>query len=233
MTPRRRDRPASEAPNDSRRIEPVIEHRRHPLSRTLVLASGVVTFADEPHLPDAADAQFLLSIEDCFCAYGADDCAIYPFTCAFTHGGRLPTCRQVLDAVAPRWFSSEHIGDLDVSSIPYPGYQPGTKNDEIHTDPSEQAMFSKEGDNAYTERLHAELRRRVVDGHLYYVLLHDSPLVYDETVLDYVAREEAKRPREDGAAFSDYVVLFALGVSRESGNIIGILTHQVCHNYCD
>lgn len=196
-------------------IEPTIAPRRHPLSKHFSVDGNTVTFAGDQHSGNEADTAFLNSIGECFCAYGACDCRIYPFTCSIGPYEHLPTARHILEALGATSFKSEHIADLDRSSIPHPGYHPGTANDEIHTDPHEQSIFSNERTGHYTEQLHAALRQRVVDGHLYYVLLHDV------------------RERHGDHWFSEWVVLFAVGISKTSGNLIGILTHQACHNYCD
>ena len=55
----------------------------------------------------------------------------------------------------------------------------------------------------------------VLEGQLYYVLAHDKPERYGED------------------EFSNFVLLFAVGVSPATGNLVGAVTHQVCHNLCD
>ena len=201
---------------DATTIEPIIAPHRHPLSKHFVFNGKIVTFAEDQQPVNQADSAFLNSIEKCFCYYGACDCRIYSFTCSIGPHKHLPTARQVLDALGAASFKSEHIANLDTVSIPHPGYHPDTDNDEIHTDAEGQSIFSTEEEEGdHTEQLHAALKEQVVDGHLYYVLLHDAPEQHGEFW------------------FSEWVVLFAVGISKASGNLIGILTHQACHNYCD
>jgi hypothetical protein len=33
--------------------------------------------------------------------------------------------------------------------------------------------------------------------------------------------------------FSRYVILFAVGLSPNGERVLGVVTHQVCHNLCD
>lgn len=196
-------------------ISPPIDLERNPLTDHLVLVEGVVTLKGQESLVAAsADRNFLNTFDDCFCAYGACDCPIYPFTCSY-EGLIPPTARQVLNSLRPRWFSSEHIESLDHSELPYAGYRPMTENDEIHTDSEGQAIFSKEVESSYTQKLHRELLAYVVNSRLFYVLLHD-------------------RPESQGEfEFSTWVTLFAVGISPSSNNLVGVVTHQSCHNFCD
>jgi hypothetical protein len=50
---------------------------------------------------------------------------------------------------------------------------------------------------------------------MWYVLMHITPEEYG------------------GSFFSSYVVLFAVGHSLTGNRLIGVVTHQVCHNLCD
>lgn len=196
-------------------IKPDLNPDGHPIVPKLVMVDAIVTLeGQEGHL-SSMDVEFLNHIEECYCAYGACDCRIYPFSCTINPKKEPPTGSDILSALGATKFKSQHIANLGTPTIPYPGYHPGTDNDEIHTDPAEQAIFSKEDDGDYTEELHKSLRERVVDNRLYYVLLHEDPKQYGE---DW---------------FSEWVVLFGVGVSKESGNLLGVLTHQLCHNYCD
>ena len=191
-------------------IQPKMAPDRNPLEAPLVLADGIAVLSGQV---GAEDREFLsgLGPKGVEIAFGAVDCLIYPFTCRF-EGREGPTAARVLEAVGARWFQSQHIADLNQLDLPYTGYKPGTKNDEIHTDPDGQQIFSKDaGEDAATFELHLKLRSHVVDERLFYVLLHDKP--------------------EDG--FSLWVTLFAIGVSPASGNLVGIVTHQMCHNFCD
>jgi hypothetical protein len=63
--------------------------------------------------------------------------------------------------------------------------------------------------------IHGVLKRFVHDGQLWYVLLHTAP------------------ERVEKAWFSRYVILFAVGKSPNGNRLVGVVTHQVCHNLCD
>jgi hypothetical protein len=106
-----------------------------------------------------------------------------------------------------REFESEHIATLGVTKIPWPGYHPHTVNDEIHTDFARQHVFDSEETDDFSGT-HGELRR-YVEGGLWYVLLHA------------------------GCRPSNYVVLFVVGGSPHGERLLGVVTHQVCHNLCD
>jgi hypothetical protein len=139
----------------------------------------------------------------------------------------LPTASTVLRLLRASCFCSEHIPNLEIAKLEFPGYHPTTKNDEVHTDPEEQHIFavdSKIGRNHGSEHMkrhdasrnaHTALADLVLSRHLYYVLVH------------------TRRHDFDGFLGCNYVLLFAVGVSPRSGSLIGVVTHQVCHNLCD
>jgi hypothetical protein len=200
----------------------------YPLGERIVLRDSIAFFESQPSVDSDVnqDTEFLARLPTTFCYYGARDCQIYPFICVPKSPHRdLPNAFAVLQDLRAENFSSEHIKNLDTISIPYPGYNPGTENDEIHTETSEQAIFQKsdgndEDGNAIPphESLiwHSELQRYVLSTHIYYVLLHTKPYI-----------------SAGGSSFSDVVILFAVGVSPGTGNLVGAVTHQACHNYCD
>ncbi len=204
-----------------------MESDAYPLNEKIVLRSGVAVF--ESHLPSiptsSPDCGFLSNIVFGNCFYGASDFPIYPFICAQKRPlTNLPNAAEVLAALHIANFQSEHITSLDSTQIAYPGYHPNTKNDEIHTDPDKQNMFCRtedqdaddEGDSdSVSQNSHAALCSYVLNNHLFYILIHDKPKPYDEFM------------------FSDLVLLFALGVSPATGNLVGAVTCQVCHNLCD
>jgi len=169
------------------------------------------------------DLRFLsqLKLENCY--YGAATCPVHLFMCEIS-AERVPlTGADILAAVKPREFRSEHIEDLNATAIPYPGYNPGTDNDEVHNDFKSQYIFAHgdDEDDDMEEEMdeftgtHGELKRFVDGGQLWYVLLHTTP----EKVEEF--------------QFSRYAILLAVGRSPNGRRLIGVITHQVCHNLCD
>lgn len=154
------------------------------------------------------------------CAYGAGTFRLEPFTVPFEHGA-TPTAREVLEALHVRDFGSEHLRSLDTARLPWPGYHAGTRNDEIHTDPINQSLFVRaDHEQVYAGDVLDEKGKRsraahqalatLVEGPLYYVLLHEG----------------------DGQE-CPLVVLLAVGKSRGARRLVGVITQQVCHNLCD
>jgi hypothetical protein len=192
-----------------------LEPHQWPLKEPLVLLNGVASFASEPNLADSEEAAFLrgLSLDRCF--YGACDCTVYPFLCSLPTRRKSPTGREVLDAVKPNDFRSEHIATLDTTVIPAPGYQPGTENDEIHNDFRQQYVFTHEPDVEELAGTHGALKRYVAENRLWYILLHTT------------------RYREGEFTVSDFVVLFVVGKAPNGNRCIGVVTSQACHNLCD
>jgi hypothetical protein len=202
----------------------------YPLNETIIVRSDVALFASQLSsiVPSLTDCAFLLTIPFDLNWGGACDCSMHPFVCVpkqpFTV---LPTAAEVLSELRITNFQSEHISNLNTAQIPFPGYHPNTKNDEIHTDPTQQYMFAVgELSDEHSEEppsdiekqskgSHEALRAYVLEGHLYYVLAHDKPERYGED------------------EFSNFVLLFGVGVSPATGNLIGAVTHQACHNLCD
>lgn len=202
----------------------------YPLDKKIVLREGIAGFDSQiQSIPtSSADCVFLSSISWVNCAYGACACQIYPFICTPEQPFKyVPTAAEVLSELHATNFQSEHISNFDTTQIPYLGYQPYTKNDEIHTDPDKQYIFTHEvpdedeGDGEDVDEFetsrdsHKVLRGYVLNQHLYYVLIHDKPQEYD------------------GYMYSNFVLLFALGVSSATGNLVGVVSNQVCHNLCD
>ncbi|RYZ89255.1 MAG: hypothetical protein EOP06_09600 [Proteobacteria bacterium] len=206
-----------------------IEPDAYPLNEQIILRSGVAVFESQTSTIPASsrDCGFLTSIVFGNCFLGASDFPIYPFVCAPNRSlTGLATAAVVLSELRITNFQTEHINDFDSTQIPYPGYHPGTENDEIHTDRGKQYMFAPEmsdhldtdftGKNADLSRVsHSALRSYVLSHHLFYILIHDKPKPYEDFM------------------FSQLVLLFALGVSPATGNLVGAVSSQVCHNLCD
>src|SRR5262249_44465270 len=108
------------------------------------------------------------------------------------------------------------------------GYNPGdghgTDNDEIHNDFAGQYIFQKETEGSEEDVVdefsgtHGLLKQYVVDRKLWYVLLHTKPRRYEEY---------------PDIQVSHYAILFAVGQSPNGDRLVGVVTHQVCHNLCD
>ena len=200
----------------------------YPLGERIVLRDSIAFFESQPSVEADIhhDAEFFAKLPSTVCYYGARTCQIHPFICVPESPYRaLPYASAVLRDLRAESFRSEHIKNFDTISIPYPGYNPGTENDEIHTETIEQAIFQKSDDKDYEGNAtpphksliwHSELQSYVLNSHIYYVLLHTKPYI-----------------SEAGNSFSDIVILFAIGISPHTGNLVGATTHQVCHNYCD
>jgi hypothetical protein len=201
----------------------------YPLGERIVLRDSIALFESQPSVDFdiTQDTEFLAKLPKAVCYYGPRNSKIHPFICVPKSPYRaLPYASAVLrDLRAEKNFKSEHIKNLDIISITYPGYNPGTENDEIHTETSEQSIFQRADDkdeDGNANRLHksliwhSKLQSYVLNSHIYYVLLHTK-----------------RHISEDGYSFSIIVILFAIGVSPLTGNLVGAVTHQVCHNYCD
>ncbi len=201
-----------------------------PFSEPIGTRGSVVTFEsafrDERSWDTGLkqDLRFLRELELDECYYGAARCPVHPFLSELEPGLRSPTAANVLASLKPRNFRSNYIPTLDAASLPFPGYHPslgtGDHNDQIHNDFREQYIFAKEdedGEEAIDEFAgnHGLLKRWVVDGRLWYVALHTTPQPHDEFL------------------FSSYVILFAVGQSRSVNRLLGVVTHQICHNLCD
>jgi hypothetical protein len=191
-----------------------------PLREQIGLRGRIATF--ESQFGDGfdknaeADIEFLSSLSLGKCAYGASDCQIYPFIYApTTPHHSLPQCSTILTHLGVKAFKGQSSLNLDSENIHLEERYRGTQSDEIHTDPEDQFIFSTVGENLDSMATHNKLRERVLNKHLYYVLLHTMPRQFDKYW------------------FSDWVILFALGVSTQTGSLIGVVTHQACHNLCD
>ncbi|MBN9523727.1 hypothetical protein J0H58_35310, partial [bacterium] len=205
-----------------------------PLRAAVGLRGRVATFEGLPRVWDAglaADLAVLGALpEETYC-YGADKCQVHPFLADFDPTGRPDTAADVLRALGARDFASRYIDNLDVTRIDYPGYHPreegGRPNDEIHNTfaaqyvfQHEQYVFQRDQDEtgeplSEDAGTHGVLKRAVVGGQLWYVLLHPRPHPYG------------------GYLLSRYVMLFAVGRSLVGDRLIGVVTSQMCRNLCD
>jgi hypothetical protein len=229
---------------DNHGSEREIEAGELPFAEPIGTRGAVVTFGSDFHAPsiDAGlfeDLALLARLPLGDCAYGAATCPLHPFVCELEGSGPV-TAATVLRALRADRFSSKYVRDLDRTHLPYPGYHPGSgqgvDNDEIHDDFCQQHLFCR-GDEEDGEAdagevgpdagAHGALKRSVVGGQLWYVLLHTTPKKAE--VPAGLSPELASRL----GAFSRYVVLFAVGRSLRGPRLIGAVTHQVCHNLCD
>jgi uncharacterized protein (TIGR02996 family) len=185
----------------------------HPFTEPIGLRGQVAVFESQYRTTDAWDAGlledigFLVNAGWVDCAYGAADGPMFGFVCELSFDHAPLTAREVLTTIKAANFRSEHIPNLDVTAIGYPGYHPHTMNDEIHTDFAEQYMFSREaGDIEDTST--RGLKSYVSDGRLWYVLLHIG-----------------EKPTD--------VVLLAVGKSPNGKRLVGAITSQMCHSLCE
>jgi uncharacterized protein (TIGR02996 family) len=160
------------------------------------------------------------------CYYGAASCPVHPFICEVETTRRLMTGADVLGALKAREFRSQYIRALDVTTIPFPGYHPGTDNDEIHSDPAGQHLFPA-GDDVWGESADADAAVDEDDG-------HDALRGYaDGGQLWYVLLHSRTPDVTEGMDRHGWVILFAVGKSPHGQRLIGAVSHQLCHNLCD
>ena len=200
-----------------------------PLSRSLFTDGDLVTNEPkiiQPRESTSEDVVFLRSFQLTECCEGAASCPMHPFVCSFIGNDHSPTARMVLDSLGASDFQSEHIASLDAKKLPFQGYHPGTFNDEIHNDFSEQIMFCKRYEDAFfadnrtgpigpEDLEHGKLMHYVRNNTIWYVLLHSW------------IRTELGMPKQP------WVVMFAVGLSPKYPTLVGCVTHQLCHNFCD
>ncbi len=187
----------------------------HPFTQTIGLRGCVVVFASQYCRGDdwneglLADLSLLAAMEWGSCAYGAASPNMYGFLCDVRIKRDPMRASEVLKAIKAADFQSEHILELNRTSIPFPGYQPYTVNDEIHTDFASQYLFEHDSEEAEDAGTHGALKRYVTGGRLWYVLLHT------------------------GGRPCSMVTLLAVGRSPHGNRLVGAITSQVCHNLCD
>lgn len=186
----------------------------HPFTEPIGLRGPVAVFQSQYSTAEAWDAGLLADVEFLVrarwedCAYGAADGPVFGFVCQLPFGHSPLTAREVLTTIKAASFRSEHIPNLDVIEIGYPGYHPDTANDEIHTDFANQYMFSHEAKDVEDTSTRS-LKSYVSDARLWYVLLHVG--------------------EKPGAM----VALLAVGRSPNGRRLVGAITSQMCHSLCE
>ena len=181
------------------------------------------------------------------CAYGACDCEIMKFICSPVDGPHriLPTGEVILKDLKAIMYKHDDNPNLAKTNLPYLGYKDDL-NDEVHTDSSKQHIFQTEEDELEEKEddatmeesssqgkrvsgvtAHRVLKEYVLNSHLYYVLLHTQRFT------EVIPEQEVGLPEEFTVTLCNMVLLFAVGVSPHSGNLIGVVTLQACHNLCD
>eukprot|EP00903_Cladosiphon_okamuranus_P013634 g12698.t1 len=140
----------------------------------------------------------------------------------------------IADLKATADFKSD-IADLsnDGSRGPLPYVKTGKSTmDEVHEDESKQAIFSTPEEleeeqmpgydfrefHARSIAVHAALKQYVLNQRVFFVLIHTGRWV-DEELHEF--------------PMSTDVLLMALGVSGATGNLVGVIAVQCCHNLCD
>lgn len=187
-----------------------------PFTEPIGTRGWLVTFAFQLRGAEAEDLglhrdiEALAGLELGQCYSGATDAPVLPFVCELRAGPGPLTGADVLAGLNARDFRSVHIPTLHATSISYPGYHPYSENDEIHTDFTKQYLFDNDSAGEF-DGAHGALKRYVEGGQLWYVLLHPT--------------------RHEG--LGGFVFLFAVGRSPHGRRLVGVVTHQVCHNLCD
>jgi hypothetical protein len=169
----------------------------------------------KPDIFLAQEIEFLSALNPGECYYGAGSFPIFPFICELPIVNESLRGVDILTALKPHNFRSEHIQNLEATTIPYSGYHPYTENDEIHNDFTGQNIFGREDHEDEFMGVHGELKRFVAKEQLWYTLFHTMP------------------EQNEDHPHSRYVLLFAVGRSPYSNRLVGVVTHQVCHNLCD
>lgn len=144
----------------------------------------------------------------------------------------------IADLKATANFKSD-IGDLnnDGSRGPLPYVKTGKCTmDEVHEDENGQCIFSTPEEleeeleeeqipgidcrefHAQSIAVHAALKQYVLNQRVFFVLIHTGRWV-DEELPEY--------------PMSTDVLVMALGVSGATGNLVGVIAIQNCHNLCD
>lgn len=212
--------------------EEVFPNESLPLKTPLLIYDRLISLdaellssnSNDKHL--LMDQEFLRSLELGECTYGAASCPVHPFVCNFTGQAGNPRAKDILDSLRVINFRSEHIKTLDAELVPWPGYHPGTENDEIHNDYAHQNLFGirYQDEGGWGDRVgpippdsgtHGKLLQYVSNNKLWYVLLHSWVPTSDDW----------PRQRE--------VLLFAVGPSEDGCRLVGVISHQLCHNLCD
>lgn len=195
-----------------------------PFHEQLGMRGSVVTFASafrgEVEIENGilGDLRFLTGLDLPEYWEGPAGCPIHPFICELRPHDSL-TAAKVLNAIKSREFRSDDIVDLDRTEIAAPGYHPTMNNDAIHNDSNGQNMFPQEdvdiGGALYSADAFRRLTDYVLDGKLWHVLLHSRK---------HIPKHWQKHT---------WVVLFMVGQSPHGERLVGYVSHQMCHNFCD
>lgn len=203
--------------------------------------------ASSPSSSAAADVAFLRGLDlEGLIAKGASDAPVRRLmvtpataTPGGSNEGRHPPYDEsyqptpatlIADLKATANFKSD-IADLnnDGSRGPLPYVKTGKPTmDEVHEDENEQCqcIFSTP-EELEEERfpghdrsiaVHAALKQYVLNQRVFFVLIHTGRWVNEEL---------PERP------MSTDVLVMALGVSGTTGNLVGVIAIQCCHNLCD
>ncbi len=181
--------------------------------------------------------------------YGGSSEPAYPFICPFNGNSKNITADLILKSLGVKGLRSFFIPSLHEETLPYPGYNYGTENDEIHNDPDEQYMFwsSKKQQEAISElwrygdkeeyehsiNLLDENGRPKDKDSLANIAAHEGLISYafDNKVWylvlhfwDLTTEPFRKGPR---------VLLISVGVSPSKEALVGYISSQSCHNLCD
>jgi uncharacterized protein (TIGR02996 family) len=174
----------------------------HPFTEPVGCRGRIVAFESQYHTADSwsagllADLTFLMSVEWGMCFYGAMDGQIKGFLCD------LPSARTVLNELnVLLLLKAADIDDERDTWLDTILIRTGFEFDY-------QFMFDHD-DMTENDGAHGLLKRHVVDGRLWYVLLHI------------------------GGRPCDQVVLFTVGRSPHGNRLVGAITNQACHNLCD
>ena len=207
-----------------------IDHSKMPFQSDVVDVDGICCL--RAHSNIITTAHTIKQIHWGQCAVYVYDSFIHPFIAPPIAGDI--TGLKLIDHLSLRWFKSNVLTakDLDASSVACRGYNPGS-NDEIHNDDSAQYIFHYgeyicddpgldqtemsrfEGKHNESAKRLGQLKKLVVDEKLWYLLLH------------------TEREKIDEDEFSDSVVLMAVGQCILTGQLIGVITANSCHNVCD
>jgi len=157
------------------------------------------------------DVRFLRQLKLSDRAYGRGASPVHPFMCELKDPGRPLTVRDILTALHASQFNSRWIKDLDVTRVENLAHH---EPDEIHNEFAFQTIFQNKDEKKdvwLDEMLGTlgNLKRSVVDGKLWYVVLRTSPERFGP-MLRY-----------------PYIILFAVGKSPNGDRLIGVVSHQI------
>lgn len=208
-----------------------------PFAEPIGTRGPIVTFASDFREPDAyseglvRDLGFLATLELEDCHYGAASCPVHPFLCRLDSRSATPTKAEILAALRPLKFDGFaengsyrdqiHQDFLEQYILPHPEEEVFEvirvdSDDPDWEDEEEDEEDELNRDVDETTGVHGTLRE-YVKGNLWYVLLHTRPVAFEP----------------GGPAFPENVVLFAVGRSPHGDRLVGVVTHQNCHNLCD